>query len=165
MTRLRSVIFLSLIMFVVGLATGRTIFYNVFFLLMALIVVSYGWAWTGVNWLRLTRQPRARHAQVGRPVEESFRLRNIGPVPKLWLEVLDASDLPGHRASHVANDIPANTEYAWSIRTYCLERGRYRLGPITLASSDPFGLFAVKRVLSHTTNVVVYPAAFTLRSF
>ena len=165
MTRLRTVVILSAIMFVVGLATGRTIFYNVFFLLVALIAFSYLWAWAGVNWLRVTRQTRSRRAQVGLPIEEAFRVRNTGALPKLWLEVLDASDLPGHRASHVANDIPANTEYAWSIRTYCLERGRYRLGPITLTSSDPFGLFGVKRVLSHTTNVVIYPATFTLRSF
>jgi uncharacterized protein (DUF58 family) len=152
-------------MFIVGLATGRTMFYNVFFLIVAVIVFSYMWAWVSVNWLRVTRQTRSRRAQVGRPIEESFRVRNTGPIPKLWLEVLDASDLPGHRASHVANDIPSNTEYAWSIRTYCLERGRYRLGPITLSSSDPFGLFTIKRSLSHTTNVVVYPATFTLRSF
>jgi uncharacterized protein (DUF58 family) len=165
MTRLRAVVALAALMLVAGLATGRTIFYNVFFLLLAVIVLSYLWAWSGVNWLRLTRQTRSRRAQVGRPIEEAFRLRNIGPLPKLWLEVLDASDLPGHRASHVANNIPTNTEYAWSIRTYCLERGRYRLGPITLASTDPFGLFTIRRALSHTTNVVVYPATFALRSF
>lgn len=152
-------------MLIAGLATGRTMFYNVFFLLVAVILLSYLWAWSGVNWLRLTRQTRSRRAQVGRPIEEAFRLRNTGPLLKLWLEVLDGSDLPGHRASHVANNIPPNTEYAWSVRTYCLERGRYRLGPITLVSSDPFGLFTIRRPLSHTTNVVVYPATFTLRSF
>ena len=152
-------------MLIVGLATGRTIFYNVFFLLVAVMVFSYLWAWAGLNWLRLTRQTRSRRAQVGRPIEESFRLRNTGPLPKLWLEVLDASDLPGHRASHVAYNIPTATEYAWTTRTYCLERGRYRLGPITLISSDPFGLFTIRRELTHTTNVVVYPATYTLRSF
>ena len=165
MTRLRAVLLLSAVMFVAGLATGRTMFYNVFFLLVTVIVFSYLWAWAGVNWLRLTRQTRSRRAQVGHPIQEAFRLRNTGPLPKLWLEVIDASDLPGHRASHVANNIPSNTEYAWAVRTYCLERGRYRLGPITLSSSDPFGLFTIRRALSHTTNVVVYPATFTLRSF
>lgn len=165
MTRLRTILLLALSMFVIGLATGRTIFYNVFFLLVALIVLSYAWAWSGVNWLRVTRQTRSRRAQVGWPIEETFRVRNTGALPKLWLEVLDASDLPGHRVSHIANDVPPNTEYAWSIRTYCLERGRYRLGPITLSSSDPFGLFTVRRFLTHTTNVVVYPATYTLKSF
>lgn len=152
-------------MLIAGLATGRTMFYNVFFLLVAVIALSYLWAWAGLNWLRLTRHTRSRRAQVGRPVEESFRLRNTGPLPKLWLEVMDASDLPGHRASHVAYNIPTSTEYAWTTRTYCLERGRYRLGPITLISNDPFGLFTIRRELSHTTNVVVYPATYTLRSF
>lgn len=165
MTRLRAILILSAAMFIAGLATGRTMFYNVFFLLLAVIVLSYAWAWSGVNWLRLTRQTRSRRAQVGNPIQETFRLRNTSVLPKLWLEVLDESDLPGHRASHVANDIPPNVEYAWAVRTYCLERGRYRLGPITLSSSDPFGLFTIRRPLSHTTNVVVYPATFPLRSF
>jgi uncharacterized protein (DUF58 family) len=152
-------------MLVAGLATGRTMFYNVFFLLLAVVGLSYGWAWAGVNWLRLTRQTRSRRAQVGRPIEEVFRLRNTSRLPKLWLEVLDGSDLPGHRASHVAYNIPHATEYAWTARTYCLERGRYRLGPITLVSTDPFGLFTIRRHLTHTTNVVVYPAIFNLRAF
>ena len=165
MTRLRAALLLSAVMLIAGLATGRTMFYNIFFLLVAVIVLSYAWAWAGVNWLRLTRQTRSRRAQVGMPIEEVFRLRNIGPLPKLWLEVLDDSDLPGHRASHVAYNIPPSTEYAWTVRTYCLERGRYRLGPITLVSSDPFGLFTIRRALSRTTNVVVYPATFYLRSF
>ena len=165
MNRLRAVVVLCALMLVAGLATGRTMFYNVLFLLVAVIVFSYAWAWAGVNWLRLTRQTRSRRAQVGHPIQESFRLRNTGVLPKLWLEIIDQSDLPGHRASHVANNIPSNTEYAWSVRTYCLERGRYRLGPITLVSSDPFGLFTIRRALAHTTNVVVYPATFPLRSF
>lgn len=165
MSRLRAALLLSAVMLIAGLATGRTMFYNVFFLLVAVILLSYLWAWAGVNWLRLTRQTRSRRAQVGLPIEEVFRLRNIGSLPKLWLEVLDGSDLPGHRASHVAYNIPPSTEYAWTVRTYCLERGRYRLGPITLVSNDPFGLFTIRRALSHTTNVVVYPATFYLRSF
>lgn len=152
-------------MLIASLATGRTIFYNVFFLLVAMILFSYGWAWAGINWLRLTRQTRSRRAQVGQPIQESFRLRNTGILPKFWLEVSDDSDLPGHRASHIANNVPPNTEYSWSVRSYCLERGRYRLGPVTLISNDPFGLFTIRRALTQTTNVVVYPLAVPLRSF
>ena len=46
-----------------------------------------------------------------------------------------------------------------------LERGRFRLGPITLTSGDPFGLFRIKYHLAHTSNVVVYPNTVALRSF
>lgn len=165
MSRLRGTVLLSLAMLVGGLATGRTMFYNVFFLLLGVIILSYLWAWAGVNWLRLTRHTRSRRAQVGQAIEEVFELRNTGSLPKLWLEVIDGSNLPGHRASHVATNIPSDTAYAWTTRTYCLERGRYRLGPITLISSDPFGLFTIQRNLRRTTNVVVYPATFELQSF
>jgi uncharacterized protein (DUF58 family) len=165
MTRLRALVFLSIAMLIVGLATGRTMFYNVLFLLLGLMLFSYFWAWSTLNWLRLTRRTRTRRTQVGQPIEEVFQVRNTGALPKLWLEVIDASNLPGHRASHVANNIAPQADYIWTTRTFCLERGRYRLGPLTLIGSDPFGLFTLRRELNRTTTVVVYPATFKLSAF
>ena len=65
-------------------------------------------------------------------------------IRNMWLEVDDESDLPGHHASHIISNLSAKAEYAWKVRTFCRERGRFRLGPITLTSGDPFGLFRIK---------------------
>jgi uncharacterized protein (DUF58 family) len=165
MHRLRMVIILALFSIVSGLITGRSLFYHLGYLFVALIVLSFLWAWSGISWVQLRRQTRARRAQVGRPLEERFSVRNNSSFPKLWLEVRDESDLPSHLASQVVNALPPRQERAWTIRTICLERGRYTLGPITLYSGDPLGLFKLRRSLKPTSNIVVYPLTVDIPSF
>jgi uncharacterized protein (DUF58 family) len=163
--RLRMLVLLSLVSLVSGLITGRSLFYHLTYLFVSLIIFAFLWAWAGVSWVHLRRQTRARRAQVGRPLEERFAVRNSSILPKLWLEVRDESNLPGHLASHVVNALPPQQERAWTIRTICLERGRYTLGPITLYSGDPMGLFQLRRSLEHTSNIVVYPSTVEIASF
>jgi uncharacterized protein (DUF58 family) len=163
--RLRMVVILALFSVVSGLITGRSLFYHLAYLFVALIVLAFLWAWSGISWVQLRRQTRARRAQVGRPLEERFSVRNNGSIPKLWLEVRDESNLPGHLASQVVNALPPRQERAWTIRTICHERGRYTLGPITLYSGDPLGLFKMRRSLKPTSNIVVYPATVEIPTF
>jgi uncharacterized protein (DUF58 family) len=163
--RLRIMAILALFTVIAGLITGRSLFYHLAYLLVALIVLAFLWAWTGVSWVHLRRQTRARRAQVGRPLEERFAVRNSSSIPKLWLEVRDESDLPGHLASQVVSSLPPRQERAWTIRTICRERGRYTLGPITLYSGDPLGLFKLRRALVPTSNIVVIPATVDIPSF
>jgi len=165
MHRLRVVVLLCLISIASGLITGRSLFYHLAYLFLALILLSFLWAWSGISWVHLRRQTRARRAQVGRPLEERFAVRNSSPLPKLWLEVRDESSLPGHLASQVVNALPPHQERAWTIRTICRERGRYMLGPITLYSGDPLGLFQLRRSLQPTSSIVVYPATVDIFAF
>lgn len=165
MHRLRATVLLGLVSLTSGLLTGRALFYHLAYLFIGLILLSFLWAWVGIGWVHLRRQTRARRTQVGRPLEERFVVRNASFFPKLWLEVHDESDLPGHLASYVVNALPARHERAWTIRTICLERGRFTLGPITLYSGDPLGLFQLKRSLKPTSNVVVYPITVDIPTF
>ena len=153
MHRLRMVAVLALFSILSGLITGRSLFYHMAYLFITLIVLAFLWAWTGISWVHLRRQTRARRAQVGRPLEERFSVRNSSPLPKLWLEVRDESNLPSHLASQVVNSLPPRQERAWTIRTICRERGRYTLGPITLFSGDPLGLCHLRRSLEPTSNI------------
>jgi uncharacterized protein (DUF58 family) len=152
-----------LVCLLAGLITGRDIFFNVAYLVVALMVFSFFWARTGTNWLALTRHTRPRRAQVGRYVEERFTLRNTAPVPKLWLELYDASDLPGHNASHVVTGLRRSS--SWSVRTLCMQRGVFRLGPVRVASGDPFGLFQTERNLAGTSHLTVFPSTVSLPAF
>ena len=165
MYRLRMVVLLTLVSLTSGLITGRPFFYHLAYMFVTLMFFAFLWAWTGISWVHLRRQTRARRAQVGRPLEERFAVRNSGVFPKLWLEVRDGSDLPGHLASYVVNALPSRQERAWTIRTICRNRGRFTLGPITLYSGDPLGLFQLHRALKPTSNIVVYPATVDIHSF
>ncbi len=166
MRRSSFIAFLLLILALAGaLATGRRLFFNLTYLLAALIIVSYLWSRANVSRIQIVRQTSSQRSQVGQVAEERFLVRNRSALPKLWVEVRDHSDLPDHHASWVVNALGANRTRGWAVRTVCRKRGRYRLGPVTLISSDPFGLFEHRKHLSATSSIIVYPFTVDLRHF
>jgi uncharacterized protein (DUF58 family) len=161
----RIVFLLELACLIAALATGRDLFYNLTYLIAAIIVLSYLWTWTSIRWVQVYRHLWAKKAEVGKTYEERFVVRNTSFLPKLWLEVRDRSDLPDHQASYVINSFGARRERGWTVRTLCRQRGRFTLGPVTLATGDPFGLFKMQRELPQTSPIIVYPAIVELPSF
>jgi uncharacterized protein (DUF58 family) len=161
----RLVFILGLACLIAALATGRDIFFNLTYLIVAIIILSYLWTWASINWVQISRYTWAKKAEVGKISEERFVVHNTGLLPKLWLEVRDYSDLPDHQASHVINSFGARRERGWIVRTLCRQRGRFTLGPITLTTGDPFGLFKMQRDLPQTSTIVVYPATVELAAF
>ena len=150
---------------VAGLATGRAFFFNLALLFGGLLVMAYLWSWFAVRWLGIQRRTRARHAQVGRDLNETFNVKNRAFFPRLWLEVRDHSDLPAHHASHVVPAMAPRGSYRWYVQTPCLARGEFRLGPMTIMSGDPFGLFLHPRKINATSTVIVYPATLPVHQF
>jgi uncharacterized protein (DUF58 family) len=153
---------LTTTMFVVGIRTGKAYFFNVGYMLLGVIILSYIWSWFSVRWISITRKTRARRAQVGRIFEETFIVKNRSIIPKLWIEVEDQSDLPDHRASRVVPSLAIKGQCDWTIQTRCIARGEFRLGPIVLISGDPFGLFTARRFINATPRVVIYPTMVKL---
>jgi uncharacterized protein (DUF58 family) len=148
-----------------ALNTGRGLYYHLTYVLSATIFFSFLWTWGSIRWLKLGRQTRSRRSQVGKVAEERFTVRNTGFFPKLWIEVRDHSDFPGHYASRVVSALGPFRQRGWAVKTVCRRRGRFTLGPITLTSGDPFGLFRMQRHLSPTSTMIVYPATIELPAF
>lgn len=167
MKRSRLVLLLWLVIGVGAIGTGRELFYNLWYLLSSLLVFSFLWAWSGVRWVEVERQVRTTRSQVGKMIEERLVIKNRGRLPKLWLEVLDHSTLPHHAVSRVISPLGPNKVYSRTIKTRCLQRGSFTLGPTTLISGDPFGLFQVSRRLDKpaATTVIVYPATVEVPAF
>jgi len=136
------------------------------YLFGAIVVISICWAWLNVHWVRVTRRVNSRHVQVGYFFEEQLTLQNTGPLPKLWIELKDLSNLPYHRASRVLSTIGRRQQRDWVLRTPCYQRGRFTLGPVSVISSDPFSLFLFKKDLpDFTSHVVVFPLVVDLPTF
>lgn len=166
MRQRRTVLFLlTILAFISGLLTGRDLLFYAAYFLGLILIVSFLWAWTSMRWVSLSRVTRTRRTQVGRPLEERFRVQNTSFIPKLWLEVRDYSDVPAHQASYVINGLWSKGSHSWRVNTICQQRGRYQLGPMMLRTSDPFGLFTLERPLDATTNVVVFPLTFDIHNF
>lgn len=145
--------------------SGRALAYNLAYLLTAILVLSYGWAWNSTRFVQINRYTRARRSQVGQFFEETFEIRNRGRFPKLWLELRDYSTVPFHDVSRVVNNLPGQGSQRWQVRTLCQQRGIFRLGSMSLHSGDPLGLFSVGQNLSLTSDLIVYPATIELNSF
>lgn len=162
----RNSVFLLLILVVVaGLFTGRAFFFNIAYLFASLLILSFLWAFLSAQWISLSRKTRTRRAQVGGSISEAFEVRNRAILPKLWLEIRDHSDLPYHRASHVIPAMGINGNHRWYVETPCIIRGQFNLGPMTLISSDPFGLFFHTRKINSLSHVTIYPATVPITQF
>jgi len=112
----------------------------------------------------MSRDTRTDRAQVGQPLVERVRLENRSRFAKLWVELIDHSDVPGHRVSRVVH-LGSNDSTRWRVETICARRGKFRIGPMTLRSGDPFGLFPNEKLVPATGELLVYPATVDLSAF
>ena len=151
---------------VATLSVGGPLFFSLTYLFTTLLLLSFLWAWLNVHSLRVTRQIRARHVQVGNFIEERFVIENTSWLPKLWVELKDEANLPGHRGNRVISNLGGKRQRSWHLRTPCYQRGRFTLGPLSLSSGDPFGLFLfTKNLPLFASHVVVYPMTVDLPAF
>lgn len=148
-----------------GLTTGRDLFFNMVYLVATVVILSFLWSWASIASVRISRRTRSRRSSVGKVAEESFAVANTGFLPKVWLEVHDRSSLPSHHVSQVMNALGPKKSRHWSVRTICRRRGQFVLGPLSLATGDPLGLFQLKREIKATSNIVIYPAIIPIPSF
>ncbi|MBN1286388.1 MAG: DUF58 domain-containing protein [Anaerolineae bacterium] len=148
-----------------GIITGEPLFFTLAYFALGTLILAVLWAWTGLAGLRFERRALSQRGQVGQSYEETLAVHNRSILPRLWLEVRDESTLPGHIASRVVFHIPRRGAQTWTVRTNCTRRGRYRLGPVTLVSGDPFGFFEQRRAVAETGEVLVYPATFPIHGF
>ena len=150
---------------IAGFAIGRTFFYQIAYILGIVLAASFFFSWSAVNWLGMRRWTYVKRIQVGDTFDESFVVRNRIFIPKLWLEVHDHSTLPRHRGSRVVPYLRLGKDYQWQVKTPCIRRGQFTLGPITIASGDPFGFFHMPRHIDSTSSIMVYPPTVPIYDF
>ncbi len=166
MSNRRNTFYLLLIFSLLGgLLSGRTFLFSLAYALGAILIGAFVWSWTSVNWVIIGRFTHARRAQVGHALNEVFSVRNASVLPKLWIEVRDHSTLPNHNASHVVPTLMPRRKYGWDTNTICTRRGQFTLGPMTIVSGDPFGLFQFPRKIEATTRIIVYPPTVQIHRF
>lgn len=163
--RRNAIYFLIILTLVLGWWTGRNVVFNMAYVFGLVLIFSLAFSWTSVNWLKISRQTVVRRTQVGQYFEEAFSVENKSYLPKLWLELRDFSDLPGHNTNYVVPSLLPRRGYRWRIRTLCTRRGQFTLGPMTLSSGDPFGFFVFPRHIAATSTILVYPATVPIYQF
>jgi uncharacterized protein (DUF58 family) len=136
-----------------------------------MLLVGLGGAWgIGLYWvhrlkagLRMKREMRYGWAQVGDILEERFELTNDTWLPVIWVEVADHSNIPGYKVSQ-ATGVEANSSNAWKTQQTCSQRGLFTLGPTTLSTGDPFGIYSLWIEDPASATLLVTPPVLPLPS-
>jgi uncharacterized protein (DUF58 family) len=127
-------------------------------------LLAYLWARSLRKGLYLQREMRYGWAQVGDLLQERFTIYNLGWAPGLWLEVEDHSTLPNYSASRVSGVGGGGDRTQWKVEQTCTRRGLYTLGPTSIHSGDPLGIYSVETLLPDSTVLMVVPPVLPLPS-
>jgi uncharacterized protein (DUF58 family) len=120
------------------------------------LLVSFLWIRSLAGNLRLVRAMRFGWAQVGDRLEERFTLENNGWAACLWVEIKDNSNLPGYQANLVTG-VDGRSHSEWRTDAVCSRRGLFTIGPTSLTTGDPFGLFTLEMQDPASRLVMVLP--------
>jgi uncharacterized protein (DUF58 family) len=124
-------------------------------------LVSYLWARSLARQLCFTREMRFGWAQVGDRLQERFTLTNGGWAPAIWAEVIDHSTLPDYKCDTVRH-VSARNSTQWLSNGSCTRRGLFTLGPTTIRTGDPFGLYTVSLHNPDSMALMVTPPILNL---
>mgnify|MGYP001030112307 FL=1 len=150
---------------IAGFSTGGGLYYRLSILWALLILIAWVWSAISLRGLKVSRTARTVRAQVGQIFEERFDIHNPSIFPRLWLEVLDSSTLPGTDGSRVVTMIQRKQTRSYLARTRLLRRGVFPLGPTVISSGDLFGLFPVVINIPAKDALLVYPMMVDVRNF
>ena len=161
----RIVIILLIVSLLAGIFSGVQLYFRLAYVWGLLLLVSWFWSRHILRGVKMVRKARTTRAQVGQILEERIEIDNPGRLPRLWLAISDSSSLPGSQASRLFPLVEPRRGRTYLSRTRLLKRGVYPLGPTTLESGDPFGIFPVERVYEASESLLVYPLLIDIHGF
>ena len=157
-------IFILLILLVGGIGTavnGATFYVRMLYL--GVLIIGLAWLLTALSLrgIKVERRGRSLRAAVGDIFEEHYEIVNASRIPKLWLEVVNESNIPFATGSRVITFLRGRQKRSYTARTWLTSRGGFALGPTTLASGHEannayvtYDWTAQKSLLVAGTNVI-----------
>jgi uncharacterized protein (DUF58 family) len=145
--------------------TGLLLYARMAYLGLFLIMGGGIWGVISMRGIRLNRQARILRASMGEVFEEHFEVRNTTWPACLWLEIMNLSNLPLAGGSRLLTGIGSHQRRFFTARTLLFRRGAFLLGPTSLLSGDPFGLFTVRKVIVAKDTLVVLPMTVPITDF
>ena len=148
----------------IATGTGFWLLYRIAYIVAMGIPVALLISWLNTRALEVNVDRRTLRGQVGQEAEELIEVTNRSIIPKLWVELEDPCDLPGH-TSRRATVIPSRGLRSWVVQTTLQRRGLYDWGPLLVRGGDPFGVFYTERRYGVRQQILVYPRVVDLPRF
>lgn len=133
-------------------------------LIASMHVLAYLWVRLAASGLYVAREHSATPTYTGDAFTERFVIQNRAWVPLLWVELQDASALPGYQGTAVLS-LDARSDDVIAIPGRALRRGVYALGPVVVTMGDPFGLLEMRLRIGQGARRVVYPRPTEIAPF
>jgi len=150
---------------VIGIFWSRSdVFYRVIYLCVGLLLLCWVWTSYSLSGISLRRSTRGTKQQLGQVFEEQYEINNKIPFTRVWLEVEDATRLPGSGGNRVLSMIKGKTVRNYSSYTLLTKRGQYPLSPTRLFAGDPFGIFTKSIEVSSNNSVIVLPYLYQIHN-
>jgi uncharacterized protein (DUF58 family) len=128
------------------------------FALVVLPLIALAVVRLGKHDLEVTRRTTPERVRAGGKVRVTLEIRNRGrgPAPLLLLEDRVPSDVAG-RARFALHGVEPKGHRAASYDLRPPRRGHYEVGPLTLTSTDPFGLARLESAAAPKASILVHP--------
>ncbi|MFW5737497.1 MAG: DUF58 domain-containing protein [Spirochaetota bacterium] len=128
------------------------------YVIVATVGLSFAYSRSVHAGLEIDREESSLRAYQHQVVTVRIRIRNTSPLPVPHLVVTDnpGSLYTGEENSRLMSlRGKERTELVYDIRG--MNRGAYRIGPITVRYADPLGLYPAAETIMQETRLVVYP--------
>jgi len=122
-----------------------------------IILACFIWTFLAVIKIDISRKSRFYRQKVGEYFKENFEIKNNLPIWRFWLEIKNYSNLEGYLVSRVISSLGPYQSRNFNSYTLLKSRGAVHLGPISIASGDPFGLFHSQREIGNENILLVLP--------
>lgn len=128
------------------------------FALLVLPLIALAVVRLGKHDLQVTRRTSPERVRAGSKVRVSLEIRNRGrgPAPLLLLEDRVPSDVAG-RARFALHGVEPKGRRVATYELRPPRRGHYEVGPLTLTSTDPFGLARLESAAAPKASILVHP--------
>ena len=162
----RAWVMLALTMVIVAfaLSTGFPMFHRAYYVFGLLLIFSALWVWLLVQGIHVDVRRPVLRSRAGGEIEEKITVYRRNPFLRGFVEIQEQTDMsiapPGAVISMGSADMTA-----LDLKVPCPRRGIFKVGPIRVAGSDPFGLFRLRRSVGESHKVIVHPDTLELPGF
>ena len=136
-------------------------------LYLGILLIMLAWLLTAfsLRGLKIERKARSLRAAVGDIFEEHYEVVNSSRIPKLWLEISNNTTIPNATGSRVLTLLRGRQKRSYTARTWLTGRGGFLLGPTTITSGDPFGIFRTSKSFPAASSLIVIPMLVNVTEF
>ena len=125
---LTGVVLLFFICVICAISTGFWLAWRLSYVALVGIPIAYAWSRLNLHGIEIIADRSGDRLQEGADYEERITVKNNGWFAKIWLEIDDPSDMPGHRARRVIT-VPAKGSRTFRVKSTITRRGLYAIGP------------------------------------